>query len=186
LNESAEAALVRRCQTGDKEAFRALVEQHKRIIFGTAYLMTRDRGMAEDAVQEALLQMWKHLPSLRLHGSLKAWLLRIVANEVKQQLRKRRVATVPLEQAGEAADDSIGAETAMVRDEERKHLHQALGMLPPEQREAVVLRYFSDLSVPEVAVVMGQRAGTIKSRLSRALHRLGEILRDDEMQGEGR
>lgn len=180
LNEPEEAALVRRFQAGDEEAFRALVEQHSRVLFGTAYLMTRDRGLAEDAVQGALTQMWKHLPSTRLRGSLKAWLVRIVVNEVKQQYRKKRVPTVPLEQASEVASDPQETETVMVRDEERQHLGRALEMLPPEQREAVVLRYFSDLTVPEVAAVMGKREGTIKSRLSRALDRLGEILRSDK------
>jgi len=185
LNEPEEAALIRRCQTGDGEAFRALIEQHSRVLFGTAYLMTGDRGLAEDAVQGALTQMWKHLPSTHLHGSFKAWLVRIVVNEVKQQYRKKRVPTVSLEQATEVADDPEETETAMVRDEERQHLRRALEMLPSEQREAVVLRYFSDLTVPEVAAVTGQREGTIKSRLSRALDRLGEILRSDKTYERG-
>lgn len=182
MNES-EQSLVRRCQAGDKDAFRVLVEMHSKVLFGTAYLMTRDRGLAEDAVQGALIQMWKHLPSLRLRGNLKSWLVRIVVNEVKQQFRKKRVPTVPLEQASEVAADPDENETPMVRHEERQRLSQALGMLPPEQREAVVLRYFSDLTVPEVAAVMGQREGTIKSRLSRALARLGEILRGKDACG---
>jgi RNA polymerase sigma-70 factor (ECF subfamily) len=186
LNESQEAALVRRCQSGDKEAFRMLVEQHRGALFGTAYLMIRDRGLAEDAVQEALIQIWKHLPSLRLHGSLKAWLIRVVVNEVNQQFRKKRVPTVPLEQASGVAEDLDRAETAVIHNEERQHLRQALGMLPLEQREAVVLRYFSDLTVPEIAVATSQREGTIKSRLSRALSHLGEILQNDRTWGEGK
>jgi RNA polymerase sigma-70 factor, ECF subfamily len=75
------------------------VEQHSRVLFGTAYLMTRDRSLAEDAIQGALIQMWKKLPSLRLHSNLKAWLVRIVVNEVNQQRRKKRLTTVSLEQA---------------------------------------------------------------------------------------
>jgi RNA polymerase sigma-70 factor (ECF subfamily) len=134
LNESQEAALVCRCQAGDKEAFRMLVEQYRSVLFGTAYLMIRDRGMAEDAVQKALIQMWKHLPSLRLQSSLKAWLVRIVVNEVKQQFRKKQVPTVPLEQASEAAEDLDKTETVMIRNEEIQHLRQALEMLSPEQR----------------------------------------------------
>ena len=186
MNDSEEAVLVRRSQRGDKEAFRVLVELHRSTLFGTAYLMTRDRGLAEDAVQRALIQMWKHLPSLRLHGSLKAWLVRIVVNEVKQQFRKKRVPTVPLEQASEIADKQDETEVAMVRNEERRYLKQAIEMLPPEQREVVVLRYFSALTVPEIAEVMGQREGTIKSRLSRALDRLGEILRSGRVWEGGR
>jgi RNA polymerase sigma-70 factor, ECF subfamily len=180
LSESPEAALVGRSQAGDQEAFRTLVEQHSRVLFGTAYLMTRDRGLAEDAVQTALMHMWKQLPSLRLHSNLKAWIVRIVVNEVKQQRRKKRLPTVSLEQASEVPDDLEGADTALFRDEDHQRLRQALGILTVEQREAVVLRYFSDLTVPEVAAVTGEREGTIKSRLSRALDKLGEILRTDE------
>jgi len=186
LNESEDAALVRRCQTGDKEAFRALVEQYRSILFGTAYLMMRDRGLAEDAVQEALIQTWKHLPSLRLHSNFKAWLTRIVVNEVRQQFRKKQVPTVPLEQASEVTDNLDKAEIAMIQDEERRHLRQALEKLPPEQKEVLVLRYFSDLTVPEIAVVTGQREGTIKSRLSRALSHLDEILQNDRTWDEGK
>jgi RNA polymerase sigma-70 factor, ECF subfamily len=180
LNES-EAALVSRCQAGDGEAFKALIEKHSRALFGTAYLMTRDRGQAEDAVQGALVQMWKKLPSIRLRSSFKAWLVRIVINEVKQQRRKKRLPSIPLDQAPELPDDPPDIEAALFRDEERQRLRQALEILPVEQRETVVLRYFSDLTVPEVAAAMGEREGTVKSRLSRALDRLGEILSKDEI-----
>jgi RNA polymerase sigma-70 factor (ECF subfamily) len=182
LNESGETALVRRSQAGDKEAFRTLVEKYRSVLFGTAYLMTRDRGLAEDAVQEALVRMWEHLPSLRIQSSFKAWMVRIVVNEINQQRRKKRVPTIPLEKAPEVGSDCGETEAVVVRSEERRSLRRALEMLPSEQREAVVLRYFSDLTVPEVAKVMGQREGTIKSRLSRALERLGEILRNEEIR----
>jgi len=181
-----EEALIRRCQAGDKGAFRVLIEQHSKMLFGTAYLMTRDRGLAEDAVQEALVQMWKHLPSLRFRGGLKAWFLRIVVNEVKQQLRKRQIPVVSLEQVSELTADPDEAESELVRFEEHEDLKQALEVLPSEQREAVVLRYFSALTVPEIADVLGEREGTIKSRLSRALCGLGGIFRRDKTWEEGR
>ena len=180
MNES-EMSLVSRCQAGDAEAFRTLVEQHSHMLFGTAYLMTRDRGFAEDAVQATLVQMWKKSSSLRLHSNLKAWLVRIVINEVNQQRRKKRLPTVPLEQAQEVPDDPPVVEITLRRDEEHQHLNRALEMLTTEQREAVVLRYFSDLTVPEIAAALGEREGTIKSRLSRALDRLEEIMRKDEI-----
>jgi RNA polymerase sigma-70 factor, ECF subfamily len=186
LNKSEEEAIIHRCQVGDKEAFRKLVEQHKSVLFGTAYLMTRDSGLAEDAVQGALVQMWKNLPRLRLRGSLKSWLVRILINEVKQQARKKRIPTVPLEQDSYHVDCLAEAETEVMRHEERQILKQALECLPPEQREIVVLHYYSDLTVPEVAAIMGKHTGTIKSRLSRALDRLGEILKEKDMWGERR
>ncbi len=186
MNESQEAALVRRCQAGDKEAFRMLVEQYRSVLFGTAYLMMRDRGLAEDAVQEALIQIWEHIPSFRFESSLKTWMVRIVVNEVKQQFRKKQVPTVPLEQASEVVEDLDKAEAAVIRNEESQHLRQTLEMLPQEQREAVVLRYFSELTIPEIAAVTIEREGTIKSRLSRALSHLGEILRSDRTWEGGR
>jgi RNA polymerase sigma-70 factor (ECF subfamily) len=179
--ESEEADLIRRCQAGDKEAFRLLVEKYRNVIFGTAYLMTRDRGLAEDAVQETLIRMWKHLPSLRQGVSLKAWLVRIVVNEVNGQRRKKHVPTIPLEYAPEIADGAEDAPSAMIRDEDRQNVRQALEILPSEVREIVILRYFSELSVPEIAAVMKKPEGTIKSRLSRALVRLHEILQKDEV-----
>jgi len=186
LNESQEAALIRRCQAGDKEAFGMLVEQYRSMLFGTAYLMMRDRGLAEDVVQEALIQIWKHLPSFRLKSSIKTWLVRIVINEVKQQFRKKKLPLIPLESASDETGTLDEPETELIRSEEQHSVRQALDRLQPEQREAVVLRYYSELTVPEIAAVTGQREGTIKARLSRALDRLGEILRNDRTWEEGR
>ena len=185
MNESQEAVLIRRCQAGDKEAFRMLVEQYRSVLFGTAYLMMRDRGLAEDAVQEALIQVWKHLPSFHLKSSIKTWLVRIVINEVKQQFRKKKLPVIPLDSANEETGMPDEADTALIRSEERLSLRLALNRLQPDQREAVVLRYYSELTVPEIAAVTDQREGTIKARLSRALDRLAEILRNDRTWEEG-
>ena len=180
MTEPEETDLIRRCQAKDKDAFRLLVEKYRKVMFGTAYLMTKDRGLAEDAMQDALLQIWKHLPSLRQGVNLKAWAIRIVVNEVNRQWRKKRVPTVPLEYAPDIADDCEDAATVMIRNEDRLNLRRALALLPSEVRQIVILRYFSDLTVPEIAKVMGKPEGTIKSRLSRALSRLNEILSGDE------
>jgi RNA polymerase sigma-70 factor (ECF subfamily) len=184
LNEAEETALIRRCQARDKDAFRALVEKYKQVMFGTAYLMTKDRGLAEDAVQETLIRMWNHLPSLRQDVSLKAWLVRIVVNEVNRQRRKKQLPTVPLDNVPDIADDCENAATTMIRNEDHQNLRRALELLPSEVREVIVLRYFSDLTIPEIAIVMGKPEGTIKSRLSRALVRLNEILSKDEIVEE--
>jgi len=179
LNEPEEILLVERCKAGDHEAFRILIEQHKSVIFGTAYLMMRDRAQAEDAVQEALIKMWQNLPSLRRHNSVKAWLVRIVVNEIKQQHRKKRLPAVSLELAMELNGDPDETETVAIHNEDTQQLRRALNTLPPEQREVVVLHYFSDLKVIEIAHVLNKSEGTVKSRLSRALNKLAVILRQD-------
>ncbi len=178
--EPEEVTLIRRCQSGDKEAFRCLVDKYRSVLFGIAYLMTRNKESAEDAVQRSLLQMWKHIPSLRLRTSLKAWLTRIVINEVNQLHRKKRLPTVRVKETLEVAGDPNEVETTAISHERHRRLKEALEVLPKDQREVVILRYFSELTVPEIAAVTGTREGTVKSRLSRALNRLGEILRNKE------
>jgi RNA polymerase sigma-70 factor (ECF subfamily) len=163
-----------------------LAEQYRSTLFGTAYLMMRDKGLAEDVVQEALIQIWKHLPAFRLQSRLKTWLVRIVINEVKQQIRRKKPIVIPLESANDETGSLDEPETALIRSEERHSLKQALARLQPEQRETVVLRYYSELTIPEIAAVTGQREGTIKSRLSRALDRLSEILGNERAWEGGR
>jgi RNA polymerase sigma-70 factor (ECF subfamily) len=146
--------------------------------------MTRDRESAEDAVQDSLIQMWKHIPSLRLRSSLKSWLIRIVVNEVNRQQRKKRLPAFPVEEIPETGGDPDETESIAVSHERHRNLKQALELLPEIQREMIVLRYFSELTVPEIAAVTGIREGTVKSRLSRALDRLGEILHKQEENGK--
>jgi RNA polymerase sigma-70 factor (ECF subfamily) len=130
--------------------------------------------------------MWNHVPSLRLKSSLKAWLLRIVVNEVNQQRRKKRLPTFSVEEVEDLTGDYDETESIVDNRERFQNLRQALETLPETQREMIVLRYFSQLTVPEIASVTGIREGTVKSRLSRALDRLGKILRNEERLGESR
>ncbi len=174
-----EVDLIRRCRAGDCEVFRLLIKRHSKVLFGTAYLMTRDHGLAEDVVQEALISAWRGLPSFRPGGSFRAWLIRILVNEVGKKRRRRRVQEAPLEEGIAVSGNPGETEDAVLQEEERQRLNRALRGLPKVQREAAVLRYYADLTVPEVAKALGCREGTVKSRLHRALHHLGEILEVD-------
>ncbi|MFA7352568.1 MAG: RNA polymerase sigma factor [Dehalococcoidales bacterium] len=174
-----EEDLIERSRSGDENAFCVLVGQYQRLLFGTAYLILKDSPAAEEAVQETIIKMWKHLSSLRDYSSIRAWLLRIVVNESKQQLRKKKFITVPLDEAAEIAelDDT---DELMIHNEDHHELVKALALLSPEQKEVIILRYFTELTVPEIAKVTDTHEGTIKSRLSRALDRLHEILSGGE------
>ncbi|MCI0440595.1 MAG: sigma-70 family RNA polymerase sigma factor, partial [Chloroflexi bacterium] len=94
--------------------------------------------------------------------------------------RKRRVAETPLSLARPAIAETASVEESVVRDEERASVRRAMDRLTHEQRELLALRYFAELTVPEIARVMGRREGTIKSRLSRTLGRMRELLEEDE------
>ena len=71
-----EEEVICRCQGGEHDAYRFLVERFEKVLFGTAYMMTRDRHLAEDLVQEAFLLAWRNISSFRLGTNFKAWLLR--------------------------------------------------------------------------------------------------------------
>ncbi len=176
---------VRRCQHGDRDAFRHLVERYRDPLYGTAFLMTGDRALAEEQVQEALLLAWRGIGGFRRGRPVKPWLVRILVNAVLAQRRRRALATVPLEGTrapeGEgdapAADEPSQLETIEAR-EERADVRRALARLTAEHRQVVVLRYFAGLTVPQIARSVRVREGTVKSRLHRALRQLRELLEE--------
>ncbi len=166
---------VLRCQDGEHEAFRHLVEQYKDVLYGTALLMTGNRALAEEQVQEALLSAWRGIKGFRSGRPVKPWLVRILVNAIVSQRRKRAVPTVPLEDHNQADDDSHPVE-AVEAQFDRQAIRQALAGLNPDHRQVVVLRYFADLTVPQLAEAIGVREGTVKSRLHRALGQLRDQL----------
>ena len=171
---------ITRCQDGDREAFRVLVDRHKDVLYGTALLMTGNRAMAEEAVQEAFLSAWRGIRGFRRGRPVKPWLTRILVNGVLAGKRRRSIPTVPIVDSGGNGDPSISDQTDAI--ESRLVLRQALDKLDEDQKRIVVLRYFAELTVPEIAETTGTREGTVKSRLHRALAKLREHL---EEFGEG-
>ena len=178
-----EEELIRLSQSGDWNAFEVLLESCRTLLSRTAYLTTRDRDTAQYVLQEALVQVWRSLPSYRPYGSFKAWLLKILLNKARKHYRRRQVETVTLEEVIEVPENANAPEEMVEREEEAHRLRQALDHLTSHHREALILRYYNDLTVPEIAKVLGCREGTIKSRLSRALSRLEQILSYREIRG---
>lgn len=171
---------IARCQNGNREAFRHLVERYKDVLFGTAVLMTGNRAIAEEQVQEALLSAWRGIRTFRKGSPVKPWLLRILVNSVLAQQRRRTLPTVHIEDDGDSESHvQIAApEESMDALEDRLVLRRAIEGLSPEHRQVVALRYFAGLTVPEVARTLKVREGTVKSRLHRALALLRHEMND--------
>ncbi|MFF4240146.1 SigE family RNA polymerase sigma factor [Actinomadura geliboluensis] len=136
-----------------------------------ALLMVGDRGTAEDVVQDAFAGLYRRWPRLRDRERALTYVRSAVLNGSRTALRRRRR---PFRAVHEAPVWSAEAE-AMVG-EDRREVMEALHRLPARQREALVLRYFCDLSVEEIAAAMGVGTGTVKSTTSRAVAALGRIL----------
>jgi RNA polymerase sigma-70 factor (sigma-E family) len=161
-----QGVLVRDTVPDRATTFERLGEGQLVASYRLAAVLLRDRIEAEDAVQDALLRAWHGWPRLRDPARVEAWFQRILVNGCRDRLRQRkhwaRVAQLP-ERSG---PDEHG------RSDERAALLQAIDSLPVDQRVVVVLRYFGDLPLEQIAERTGSRAGTVKSRLHHGLRAL--------------
>jgi RNA polymerase sigma-70 factor, ECF subfamily len=144
-----------------------LLEAHGREIQGVAYLILRDRALAEDVTIETLLTAFERGGSIRDEASLRAWLLRVATNKALSVRRSgRRLVDLSVVPDSSVPGD-LGVEAA-----DRISLLGAIAALPIQMRAAVVLRYYADLPVDAVAAALGKSPNTIKAQLQVALDRL--------------
>jgi RNA polymerase sigma-70 factor (sigma-E family) len=155
----------------DDDGFRAFVNGRWSALVATAYLVTADRGVAEDCVQEALARVHRRWPRLRDEGSPAAYAHRAVVNAALSWRRRRKIAEVPLPAGFDIVADDLDPGAAV-----DPVLLAALRSLPPRMRAAVVLRYLEDRSEAETAQILGCSVGTVKSATSRGVARLRQAL----------
>lgn len=160
----AELELVKRAKAGDRSAFDDLVGPLVGQAFRLAYGMLHDRASAEDAVQEAAVRSWRKLSNLRPGTPFRPWFLAIVANQCRTAMRARWWSVLRVEVI--EGPESAAFEDRIVRGAD---LRAALRKLGTDQREVLVLRYYLDLPLEEVAAITGVRVGTVKSRINRGL-----------------
>jgi RNA polymerase sigma-70 factor, ECF subfamily len=159
-------------RTGDTEAFRVLVERYGRVLQGTAYLMTKDAAVAEELTQDALLSAWRGIRGFNEDRPIKPWLVRILVNRVLEHQRRSKLPTMPLDDAPELrSTDSVADEV-----EARDSVSRGLALLDEDHRQVLMLRYFAELTTPEIAKSLGCPEGTVKSRLHRATAELRVII----------
>jgi len=150
----------------DDERFRDFVVRRSPDLLRTAYLLTGDRGHAEDLLQTALLKTYRHWNRLRDKDDPMAFVRRVMATSQAMSWRQRRVDEFVTDQAPERAATQHRPEAG---DDE---MWLALARLPPRMRAVLVLRYWEDLSEAETARVLDCSIGTVKSQASRGLTRL--------------
>jgi RNA polymerase sigma factor (sigma-70 family) len=157
---------------GDAEAFRSLVYAYAPLTERTARVLLHSRERAEDAVQEAWLDVWRGLRGFDPDRPFRPWLLTVVANCCRMDLRRRgEEIHLPLEEGmGEATWDRHSDDGGPA------DLVSALRALDNEQRRILALRYYADLKLEEIAELMELPLGTVKSRLHRTLAALRERL----------
>ena len=182
LSDEALVALVAR---RDEAALAALYDRFGRVAYGLALRVLRDAALAEDAVQEAFMTVWRNADRyMPERGKASSWILtfahRRAVDLVRREQRRR----------ADPLDDASGSREAQApaTDEEawlrlrRERVQQALRALPDQQREAIELAYFGGFTQSELAERLGQPLGTIKSRMFAGLARLRELLDETEKE----
>ena len=168
---------IERAMDGDIDAYSELVRASHSRLFGIAHLILRDTDRAQDAVQDALLLAWRHMRSLRDPEAWDAWLHRLTVRACYRVARsEHRRTLVELHVAPEEASEGAMPDAALIV-AERDWLGRELGRLHIDQRVVIVLHYYLDLPITEVAEIVDIPYGTAASRLHRGLESMRASMR---------
>lgn len=174
--------LVRAAADGDPDAFAAIASPRVDRLFATASLILRDRGRAEDAVQDALVRAWRDLRSLRDPQRFDAWLRRLVVNACRDQSRRQRRHEANIRLLPDHDRPTADASGALA---DSDAIERGLQQLSADHRAVIVHHYFLELSLPEIADALGIPVGTAKSRLHHARVALRAAIGQEPQRSEG-
>lgn len=178
--DPAEARLVARARQDDAAAWETLVRAHETHVFRLAYLVLRDTAAAEDVAQESFVRAFRSLRQFDETRPLRPWLTRIAINQARNRRRARgryrHYLDRLLGRAEPAGDAQRHAEQRLDVRWRAGKLAEAVRRLNAPGQEVVYLRYYLDMPVAEVAEALGVPAGTVKSRLHRALAQLRDVV----------
>ncbi len=170
---------IESAKAGDAAAFGALVQRCQEVAFRAAYLLEVDRAAAADVAQEGFIRAYGSLAGFRSDAPFRPWLLRIVTNLARNELRSRAPRTglfarlAPL-----AARTTPPPDADLTAQERASTLLGAVNDLPLDDRVVLYLRYFLELPEREIAQAIGKPTGTVESRLHRAAARLRRVIEE--------
>lgn len=191
LHREGEGALneevwIRKAQGGDEGAFRRLVERHAPVIWTVIHRMTGDKALAQDLFQETVIRFWKGLPTFQGQSKLSTWLYRIAYHVCLDAVQKKSGSVADPEslegrredQGFEPEDESVSGDLLENRLEASDAVRRGLERLKPEWRAMIMLFYWRQMSIEEIAEVTDRPVNTVKVYLHRARAALRKTLED--------
>jgi RNA polymerase sigma-70 factor, ECF subfamily len=176
MSDSTDEVLIARCQQGDEQAFRDLVDRYKNLVFGVVARSGAEPGRVEDLAQEVFLRVHRGLPYFRGDAKLTTWIYRIMLNLLSQEAERRRGSREVTLDPGIPAHEPRTPDRAMSDLELRDRLGKALARLPANYRLLVAAHYLHDVKYEELAEALGLPIGTVKTHLHRAKKHLRALL----------
>jgi RNA polymerase sigma-70 factor (ECF subfamily) len=184
LAHLSDEALVLLAARSEQTALGELYDRYGRPAYGLALRVLRDESLAEDAVQEAFLSLWRTAARfVPERGKASTWILTLVHRRAVDLVRREELRRAEsLDETQEPKDGAGGADEEAWLRLQRERVQEALQQLPDQQREALELAYYGGFTQSELAERLGQPVGTIKSRMFAGLARLRELLGDPGME----
>ena len=184
MSDNAEQQLIERCRRGEDEAFRELVDQHKRLVFALVARSVRDQGRAEELAQEVFLRVHRGLKYFRGDSRLSTWIYRIASNVLAEERKPGRPVEISLDEPAADGDrprfEPGAADRAFSDLELQDRLGKAIERLPTPYQILVNGHYLQGLRYEDLAEALALPMGTVKTHLHRAKRLLRQMLESGE------
>lgn len=171
--DETDAAVIDRVRTGERDAFRLLVERHSRAIFRLGYRLTRNETDADDVVQETFLRAYRNIDRFDGRSSFSTWAHQIATNYALDLLRKRKRGETDELTADHPAPAAASTDERIVL---RQALERGMNLLSGNERTAFVLRHYEGMSIDEIGRVLGTETNATKHTIFRAVRKLRRVL----------
>ncbi|OEH94245.1 RNA polymerase subunit sigma [Bacillus solimangrovi] len=171
--------LVQEIQSGNQEAMEVLVKRHYKTVYAFVYRKIGDKHTSYDLTQEVFIKMMKNINSYTQKAAFQTWLLTIAVNHCRDYFRSKAFQqSSKTDEFEESFNTSSHDDIAFIfeKNENRQKIKNAISELPEYQSEAILLKYFHDLKIKEIAEVTNSNVSTVKSRLKQGLAKLRMIL----------
>jgi RNA polymerase sigma-70 factor (ECF subfamily) len=168
--------LLDRIGQGDESAMAEFYREHGRVVLAQVLLVTGERALAEEIVQDTMLAVWRGAGSFRGESSARSWVIAIARRQTRDRLRRKRLRVVDDAFLADQPGPGPGPEVTALDRAELAEVRDAIRELAPAHREVLGLVFGSGLSLPEVAGVLEVPVGTVKSRLFAARGALSRVL----------
>lgn len=173
--------LIKSCQQGDLDSFSELYRIHRKKALGTAYLISNQKGIAEDIVQETFIECFKKIKNIKDPQAFEAWLYKILVRTGWRMVKKHNRFIPMDDQNMEQLSTTMDSNSELDASETNMMLNEALAHLSLPLKTVVILYYFNDMSIEQISNVLGCFQGTVKSRLYNARIKLHEVFKENEL-----
>lgn len=184
MEKSTDFMLYSRIQSKDKAALEQLYDRYEKILFSFLVKMTEDRDLAEEALQEVFIKLWRGKGEYdESKGKFTSWLFTMSRNVAVDLIRKRKKPSVPLDEVGDLVDTSSTVEDLAEWQEKKEQIETAVQNLSVEQQKMIQLFYFKGYTHETISSLCDLPLGTVKSRIRLALKKLKTSLHAVQERG---